>query len=469
MTNSDDPQFTDAPHEARDSFDPQTAPLQGDIHVSHQEPLQQPHDYEAATQPAQDAPFATQPDAVDTKKPKSKMPVILAATLGAIGGALIVVIIASVVFAGYLFKTNSSQTIKADAANIAESKESTSTDLSVSVAEKVLPSVVSITVKGITQTDSMTGQTYATEGSGSGVLIKNNGYILTNNHVINGGTNIEVLVGAKTYKAKIIGIDSTTDLAVLKIDGNNFNPINIGTSSDLKVGQYVMALGSPFGLDNSVSTGIISGLGRSNMVQDNAQISTYVNLIQTDAAVNPGNSGGALVNEAGQLIGINTLISSTSGSSAGVGFAIPVDTAVDIANQLINTGKASHPFMGVSTQSINEQVAQAYSLPVDEGAYVVYVAANSPASKAGLTRGDIITEINGEDVETQEDVYTQVRTHKVGDEITVTYYRGNKKMTAKLRLVADTSVQTSQSSSSSPTQQDSYNTQQEMPGFGLAQ
>lgn len=442
MSQQDDPQFIDAPQEA--------------------------HDTSVFTEPAPEVSTIQTPPAKKTKK-KSNSSVILAATLGAVGGALIIVIITGIVLAGYYFKSNAKPTIKATTTQTQSSKNATSTDLSVNVAEKVLPSIVSITVKGATQTDPMTGQSYTSEGSGSGVLIKNNGYIVTNNHVINGGKDIEVLVGAKTYKAQIVGTDSTTDLAVLKIQGSNFNPINIGTSSDLKVGQYVMALGSPFGLDNSVSTGIISGLGRSNMVQDNSQISTYVNLIQTDAAVNPGNSGGALVNEAGQLVGINTLISSTSGSSAGVGFAIPVDTVLDIANQLIKTGKASHPFMGVSTQSINEQVAQAYALPVKEGAYVVYVAPNSPAAKAGITRGDIITAINGEKVETQEDVYTQVRLHKVGDEITVTYYRGDNKRTAKMKLVSDTSVQTSQNQTDPSTQQNAYDGQQGIQGFGLAQ
>lgn len=402
---------------------------------------------------------------------KTKAPVIVAATLGAIVGALIVVVAAGIIFMSVYLKNNDARTIKQDTSTSqAVSLKSGSSDLSVNVASKVLPSVVSISVKGLSQVDPLTGQSYTSSGSGSGVLIKSNGYILTNNHVINGGTDIEVLVGTKTYKAQVVGTDSTTDLAVLKINGTNFDPIKIGTSSNLKVGQYVMALGSPFGLDNSVTTGIISALGRSNMVQESSQISTYVNLIQTDAAVNPGNSGGALVNENGQLIGINTLISSTSGSSAGVGFAIPVDTAVDIANQLITKGKASHPFLGVSAQSIDEQVAQTYKLPVNEGAYVVYVAPNSPADKANLQRGDIITAINGKKISASEDVYTTVRSHKVGDKISVTYYRGDAKKKALMTLVSDTSVQVNASSGQSgTTQQNSYNAQQDSSGLGLTQ
>ena len=407
---------------------------------------------------------------VEPVKEKTKAPIIVAATLGAIVGALIVVVVAGIIFMSLYLKNNDARTVKQDTSAVQTSSKSTSSDLSVNVAQKVLPSVVSISVKGSAQVDPLTGQSYSSEGSGSGVLIKNNGYILTNNHVISGGTDIEVLVGTKTYKAQVVGTDSTTDLAVLKINGTNFDPIKIGTSSNLKVGQYVMALGSPFGLDNSVTTGIISALGRSNMVQESTQISTYVNLIQTDAAVNPGNSGGALVNESGQLIGINTRISSTSGSSAGVGFAIPVDTAVDIANQLITKGKASHPFMGVSAQSIDEQVAQTYNLPVNEGAYVVYVATGSPAEKAGLKRGDIITAINGTKISASEDVYTTVRSHKVGDKVSVTFYRGDTKKTAMMTLVSDTSVQSSSTNTQSgSTQQNSYNTQQDASGLGLTQ
>lgn len=408
----------------------------------------------------------------DQAPQRTKAPIIVAATLGAVVGALIVVVVAGLIFLGYYTKNNDARTVKQDATAVSTiSNTKSGGDLSVGVAQKVLPSVVSISVKGIAQVDPITGQSYSSSGSGSGVLIKRDGYILTNNHVINGGNDIEVLVGNKTYKASVVGTDSTTDLAVIKITGNNFNAIKIGSSANLKVGQYVMALGSPFGLNNSVTTGIISALGRSNMVQESSQISTYVNLIQTDAAVNPGNSGGALVNEYGQLIGINTLISSTSGSSAGVGFAIPVDTAVDIANQLITKGKASHPFMGVSAQSIDEQVAATYKLPVSEGAYVVYVAPSSPAEKASLQRGDIITAINGKKISAAEDVYTTVREHKVGDKISVTYYRGDRKKTASMILVADTSVQTSssqgQSQQNGMSQQGGAGTNQNSGSLGL--
>lgn len=410
------------------------------------------------------------PKSTPTYKRSSGAGVIVGAVVGAIIGALVVAGIAGVLFFNLYAKNNDTRTVAQSSQTIQVGKSTKpSTELSVNVAQAVLPSVVSITSKGSAQLDPFTGQSYSSSDSGSGVLIKSNGYILTNNHVVNGGTDIEVLVGNKTYKAKVVGTDSTTDLAVLKIEGTNFTPINIGTSSNLKVGQYVMALGSPFGLNNSVTTGIISALGRSNMVAQSRQVSTYVNLIQTDAAVNPGNSGGALVNEKGELIGINTLISSTSGSSAGVGFAIPVDTAVDIANQLIKTGKATHPFLGVSTQSIDAQVAAAYKLPVSKGAYVVYVAANSPAKKAGLQRGDIITEVAGKPVSAAEDVYTTIREHKVGDSVSLTFYRGDKKQTATVTLISDAAFQSSSTQSQPSVQQNSYGYSQSENAQGLTQ
>lgn len=392
----------------------------------------------------------------------SKTPIIVAVIIGA------AIIVAAIIFAGLFIVAGSDKTISSGGVqlgnqNTSSIEASSNEALSVAVAEKVLPSVVSIDVAGATATNPMTGQTYEDSSSGSGVIIRKDGYILTNYHVIEGGQTIKVTVGTKTYTAKVVGTDSSTDLAVLKIEGTNFDVIDLGTSKDLKVGQYVMALGSPFGLSNSVTTGIISALGRSNTVESQTQVSAYVNLIQTDAAVNPGNSGGALVNSSGQLIGINTLISSTNGSSAGVGFAIPVDTAIDIAQQLISNGKASHPFLGVSTTSVNAQLAQSYSLPSESGAYVIYAADGSPAAKAGLARGDIIVSIGGKKIETSEEVFTSVREHKVGDKIKIEYYRGKSLKTVEVTLVADTSVKSSQS-----TQDTQQNTQQ-LPDSGTQQ
>ncbi|MCL2324280.1 MAG: trypsin-like peptidase domain-containing protein [Actinomycetia bacterium] len=322
-----------------------------------------------------------------------------------------------------------------------------STSLSEVVAQKALPSVVSISVSAPAQGNPFTGQgsgSLTQQDSGSGVIIKSDGYIITNNHVISGGTKIEVNAGGKNYTAKVVGADPGTDIAVLKIDAKDLPAIQIGTSNDLRVGQYVMAIGCPFGLEKSVSTGIISGLGRSDLMATNTYVTAYTNLIQTDAAINPGNSGGALVDQNAHLIGINALINSTSGSSAGVGFAIPIDTAIDIANQLMTTGKVVHPFLGVSTQTITSDVAAAYNMPVKEGAFIIAVSSGSPAAAAGLKANDIITEIDGTKITSSDDVFKAVRASKVGAEIKITYYRGTSKHTTTAKLAADNTQQQQQ-------------------------
>jgi putative serine protease PepD len=315
----------------------------------------------------------------------------------------------------------------------------TGTDLSVNVAAKVVPSVVSISVvsQQVTPMGTMQG-----EGSGSGVIIQDNGYILTNYHVVDGSSKIVVTAGAKDYDATVIGSDPTSDLAVLKIDATNLPVVDIGTSADLKVGQYVMAVGSPFGLSESVTVGIISALGRTEAIRSGSLLSAYADLIQTDAAVNPGNSGGALVDADGRLIGINTFIMTTSGSSAGVGFAIPIDTALDIAQQLMEGGTASHSFLGVSTQTIDAATAKQFNMPTESGAYVVEVVSGSPAEAAGLKRGDILIKVGKKSIKTSEDVFAAVRAHKAGETVTVEYYRDDELMKAEVTLASDANVAT---------------------------
>jgi len=392
------------------------------------------------------APVATGPQ---QKKPSSGpkvwLSVLIAALVSALVGGLVAAGVTAVILGQKPWYTspisagsNSGSTINV--------KSDGSTTLSEAVAQKVLPSVVSITVSAQTQANPFTGggTTETEQDSGSGVIIKADGYILTNNHVIDGGDKIVVNAGGKDYTATVVGADADTDIAVLKISATGLPAIDIGTSSNLKVGQYVMAIGCPFGLEKSVSTGIISGLGRSDLMATQSSVTAYTDLIQTDAAINPGNSGGALVDQNGHLIGINALINSTSGSSAGVGFAIPVDTALDIANQIMTTGKVVHPFLGVSTQSVTSEIAQAYKMPVDVGAYIVDVSAGSPAEAAGLKKNDIITAIDGKKISSSEDVFTQVRSHKVGDEITITYYRDDKQQTASAKLASDAQNQASQ-------------------------
>jgi len=311
-------------------------------------------------------------------------------------------------------------------------------EVSEAVASKVVPSVVSITIRqeGF---DPFTGQTFTQDvGNGSGVIIRSDGYILTNNHVVEGADEIVVTVGVKDVPATVVGVDPSSDLAVLKIEGTGFPAADPALSKDLKVGQYVMAVGSPFGLEKTVTVGIISALNRSSLVDGGqTDLTTYTNLIQTDAAINPGNSGGALVDATGRLVGINTLIQSTSGSSAGIGFAIPVDFAMDIANQLITTGKATHPYIGVSTETVDENIAAEFGLPVASGALVRFVQPNSPAETAGVQRGDIIVRVGDRDITGVEDVFAAVREHKVGDTIEVEVVRSDTRRTFDVTLGSD--------------------------------
>jgi len=308
------------------------------------------------------------------------------------------------------------------------------------VAEKVTPSVVNVAVEQQVR-DFWTGAV-STEvaGNGSGVIIRADGYILTNNHVIEGASGLIVTIGTDDLPATVVGTDPSSDLAVIKVNRTGLPAMEIGTSSDLVVGAPVVAIGSPFGLEKTVTTGIISALGRSSMASGSSGITTYTSLIQTDAAINPGNSGGALTDARGRLIGINTLIQTTSGSSAGIGFAIPIDFAMQIAEELIATGRASHPFMGVGTATIDPNYAQQYGLPVTSGALVQSVTTGSPADTAGMERGDVIVRIGDATIKSVEDVFTAVRSHKVGETVDVKIVRGQESLNLKVTLGSDASV-----------------------------
>lgn len=308
---------------------------------------------------------------------------------------------------------------------------------SISVADDVVTSVVSVTVNQ-QSTDFFSGQPVDSEvSSGSGVIISEDGYIITNYHVIEGGDSLTVTVGAEDHDATVVGSDASSDLAVLKIEATGLDAIEVGDSSQVKVGQWVMAVGSPFGLEKSVTSGIVSALKRSETMQSASGSSIYANMIQIDAAINPGNSGGALVDSAGRLIGINTLIQSTSGSSAGVGFAIPVNYAIDIAEQIIETGSASHPFMGISMISVDEVVARQYGLEAESGVYVAEVVAASPAEEAGIMGGDIIVGLGGVDIASSDDLLVELRGHKPGDSVPLEVLRDGQSVELKIVLGSD--------------------------------
>jgi serine protease Do len=291
-----------------------------------------------------------------------------------------------------------------------------------SVSEKVLPSVVNIQVT-INQKDIF-GNTQPVEGVGSGVIYKSDGYIVTNNHVAGDATKLTVTLSDGTeYPAKLVGTDKDTDIAVIKIDAQNLKPAEFSSINNVKVGEIALALGSPFGLEKSVTMGVISALGRE--IQVSADTIPMVDLIQTDATINPGNSGGPLVNSEGKVIGINTLIYSTSGTSAGVGFSIPSDTAINIANQLMKYGKSRIPFIGIEMGDNTSNV---------KGVLVKSATSGYPAEKAGIKAGDIITEFDGNSILTPYEFLAQIIRHNVGDKVNIKIYRNGSYLTINLVL-----------------------------------
>jgi S1-C subfamily serine protease len=303
------------------------------------------------------------------------------------------------------------------------------------VARKVTPSVVNIDVRSGASSNPFTLQT-PQEGTGSGVIYKSDGYIITNNHVVTGAQDITVtLASGEELKGKKVGADPENDIAVVKIDKSGLPAIDIGDSDNLVVGQLVVAVGSPLGFEQTVTSGIVSALHRAVGVSESGSTTTILtDLIQTDAPINPGNSGGALCDGSARLIGINTLIASQTGGSQGLGFAIPINTAVLLADDIIAGKPISHPYIGVLGQTVTPSVAQQYNLPVEEGAYVTQVVPGSPAEKAGIKTGDIIVGIDGKPVKSMDDVVAAVRTHQVGDKVTVSFYQGTAKKSAQVTL-----------------------------------
>lgn len=286
----------------------------------------------------------------------------------------------------------------------------------VEVAQRILPSVVNIEVQyGTTQ-----------GGVGSGFIYRSDGYIVTNNHVVADATKIKVsLRDGSIYDAKIVGTDPDTDLAVIKINASNLPAAPLGTSSDLVVGELAVAVGSPEGFEGSVTSGIISALNRNIYIGN----TPLLDVIQTDAAINPGNSGGPLCNSVGEVIGINTAIYSqtSSGGYDGLGFAIAIDNAKPIIEQLIEKGFVVHPWLGFMGSTLDPDTAKIYDLPVDKGAIVRRVMAGTPAEKAGLQPGDIIVSIDGTAIDGMDQVMLEIRKRQVGDKVTIGYFRGKEK------------------------------------------
>jgi len=271
------------------------------------------------------------------------------------------------------------------------------------------------------------------EGSGSGVIISEDGYIVTNNHVVDKSKEIEVTLNDnRTFKAKLVGADPNTDIALIKIEADHLPVILFGNSDSLKVGEWVLAVGNPFNLTSTVTAGIVSAKARNiNIINSQMKIESF---IQTDAAINPGNSGGALVNTKGELVGINTAIASQTGSYAGYGFAVPVSIVQKVVSDLRQYGIVQRAVLGVSMGDITDQLAKDKKLKTMEGAYVAEVVANSAAENAGIKKGDVIVKVNDVTIKSGAQLQEQIGRCSPGDKVKITVLRDNKEMTMTAEL-----------------------------------
>ncbi len=263
---------------------------------------------------------------------------------------------------------------------------------------------------------------------GSGVIVSADGYIITNNHVVEKSDEIKVtLLDKRSFRGRIIGSDPKTDIAIVKIDANNLPMVPWGDSEKLRVGEFVLAIGNPYGLSHTVTMGIISAVGRANV-----GIADYEDFIQTDAAINPGNSGGPLVNIKGELIGINTAIFSRTGGYQGIGFAVPSNMVRPLMSQLIQKGKIIRGWLGVTIQEMTPELSRKFSLEKSRGALVSDVAKRSPAEKAGIMRGDILLELDGKEIRDVASLRNMVAQSKVGSDVSIKLLRSGKEYTVRL-------------------------------------
>lgn len=314
------------------------------------------------------------------------------------------------------------------------------------VAERVQTGVVSVSTERVVATASpffsdpifrryfrVPQRQRRTQGLGSGVIVSSDGYVLTNNHVVEGADRIVIeLTDGRALQARIVGTDDKSDVAVLKVDTDDPLPtVPIGDSDNLRVGQWVLAIGNPFGLQHTVTYGIVSAVGRGDV-----GIVDVEDFIQTDAAINPGNSGGALVNLRGELVGINTAILSKSGGYQGIGFAIPVNLATRIQNQLIEHGEVLTGYLGISYQTLTANLAEALGVRTKTGVLINSVHPDSPAERAGLERGDVIVAIDGGKVEDEEDFQRRIGLAGSEKRIRIDIWRGSTKKTVRATLEA---------------------------------
>ena len=332
----------------------------------------------------------------------------------------------------YSFSTPTSSQTTLDVVNLSDFSNT-----SISVAQKVLPSIVGITVNY--NVNSVFGNSTA-KATGSGIIISEDGYIVTNNHVISSessasyyaiteatGITVNLYNDSKEYPATVIGTDAYTDLAVIKIDATGLTKATLGNSDNVQVGEFAMAIGNPLGMQSSVTSGIVSAVNREVTTSDGT---TYT-AIQTDAAINSGNSGGALVNANGEVIGINTLKLSGDGIE-GMGFAIPINSTTKVISELIEYKEVKRPYIGITGSAVSEEISTRYNVP--QGVYVETVEENGPAKAAGLQVGDIITKIEGTEVKTVQELNNIKNKYSIGSEVTLTVYSKNEYKDVKIKL-----------------------------------
>jgi len=365
--------------------------------------------------------------------------------MGSMKGKLIVMVAAVAlllaVVTGYMWvdrgATPNSNTASASTAVYNE-------DTVVAIYQNVSPAVVEIKVTE--KTTNLLGS-YSQQGQGSGFLVDSQGHILTNYHVVDQASSVKVILeDGKTMEAKVIGTDSADDLALLQVDTSavsGITPVPLGDSSAVKPGQMAIALGSPYGLDDSITVGVISGLDRT---LTNSSGQPMTGLLQTDAAINPGNSGGPLLNSLGEVVGINTAIENPTTGAQGIGFAVPINTAKNALPALLQGQEIKRSWLGISGTAVTSDLAQTLGLSVNQGAYVITVISNSPAEKAGLkgggtdsnsnpaAGGDIITAVDGQTVKSVEDLVTYFNTKKAGDNVTLTVVRSGQTMQVTVTL-----------------------------------
>ncbi len=350
-------------------------------------------------------------------------------------------------WAGARWGTREPSSVIAEIDTLKPGELTTDEALNVRIYKQAAPSVANIVTRAVEYDFFL--NPVPVEGAGSGFVIDERGYILTNFHVVQQAQTIEVTLGDKSrYQAKFVGGDARNDVALLKVDprGSKLVALPMADSSSLQVGQRVLAIGNPFGFQSTLTTGVISAVGRT--VQTGEQ--TFIDeAIQTDAAINRGNSGGPLLDSHGQVIGVNSAIFAPTGTTAGIGFAIPINTAKQIAQDLINEGRVRRAYLGIEGTEVWPELAQALSLPVREGFMVERVTPNGPAARAGIRGGnrrivagmrymmiggDILVAVNGLKISSQLDLNLALNRKRPGDSISVTLYRGSEKMDVKVAL-----------------------------------